>query len=62
MEGLPQDIIDRLELRVLIDEYALAVDERSADRFAGVFPPEGVLAIIEPGDTEPAVAYRGICA
>jgi uncharacterized protein (TIGR02246 family) len=50
---------DRLALRALVDEYASAVDARDADRFAGVFAPDGVLAIIEPGETEPSLTYEG---
>ena len=53
------DVADRLALRGLVDEYALAVDARDADRFAGLFTPDGVLAVIEPGDPEPSLSYRG---
>jgi SnoaL-like protein len=53
------EVSDRLALRALVDEYASAVDARDADRFAGVFTPGGVLAIIEPGDAEPSLTYTG---
>lgn len=56
---LDGDVEDRLALRALVDEYALAVDDRDADRFAGVFAPDGVLAVIEPGDPEPSLIYQG---
>jgi uncharacterized protein (TIGR02246 family) len=49
----------RIALRALVDEYASAVDARDGDRFAGVFTADGVLAIIEPGDDDPALVYTG---
>jgi SnoaL-like domain len=50
---------DRLDLRALVDEYALAVDGRDADRFAALFTTTGELAIYEPGEPEPVITYRG---
>jgi len=52
-------IEDRLALRALAEDYAVAVDDRDLARFTGVFAPDGVLAIFEPGDAEPARVYRG---
>jgi hypothetical protein len=53
------EVTDRLALRALVDEYALALDERDRDRFAGLFTATGVLAVIEPGDAEPSLVYTG---
>ncbi len=52
-------IEDRLALRALVEEYALAVDDRDLDRFTAVFTGDGELAIFEPGDAQPARVYRG---
>jgi hypothetical protein len=54
-----QELIDRLALRDLADEYALAVDSRDRARFAALFTPDGVLAVIEPADEEPSLLYCG---
>ena len=59
MTSSAEALADRLDLRALVDEYALAVDDRDADRFAGVFTPTGVLAIYEPDEAEPVLTYRG---
>ncbi len=59
MSDTPSTLADRLELRALVDEYALAVDGRDADRFAALFTPTGELAIYEPGESEPVITYRG---
>ncbi len=39
------DTADRVELRALVDRYALAADSRDRAGFAGVFTADGVLAI-----------------
>jgi hypothetical protein len=57
--SLDADVADRLALRALVDEYALAVDDRDAERFAGIFTAAGVLAVYEPGEAEPSLSYRG---
>jgi hypothetical protein len=59
MSDAPVTLADRLDLRALVDEYALAVDGRDADRFAGLFTPTGELAIYEPGEPDPVITYRG---
>jgi uncharacterized protein (TIGR02246 family) len=59
MEIRDDELVDRLALRALVDEYALAVDARDPDRFAGLFTPDGVLAVIEPDDPEPSLTYSG---
>jgi uncharacterized protein (TIGR02246 family) len=54
-----EEASDRLALRALVDEYALAVDARDADCFAGLFAPDGELAVFEPGEDEPSIAWNG---
>jgi ketosteroid isomerase-like protein len=54
-----RELTDRLTLRALVDEYALAVDTRDRDRFAALFTPDGVLAVIEPADEQPSLVYSG---
>jgi uncharacterized protein (TIGR02246 family) len=41
--GRLDDAADLVELRALVDRYALAADRRDRDRFADVFAPDGVL-------------------
>lgn len=53
------DASDRLALRALVDEYAVAVDARDADRFAALFAPEATLAVYEPGEADPSIAWTG---
>lgn len=53
------DVADLLALRALVDEYAIAVDSRDAGRFAGLFAPEGTLAVYEPGESEPSISWTG---
>ena len=52
-------LADMLGLRALVDAYALAVDSRDADGFAGLFTPSGELAVFEPGEADPVITYRG---
>jgi len=50
---------DILALRRLTDDYGSMVDARSADGFAGLFTPDGVLAVYEPNEDEPSMTYSG---
>jgi len=59
MEIRDDELADRLAVRALMDKYALAVDARDRDAFAALFTPDGVLAVIEPGDPEPSLTYSG---
>jgi hypothetical protein len=59
MSTNPQEIADLLALRALVDRYAQAVDARDGDAFAGLFTPDGVLAVYEGDRAEPVVEYRG---
>jgi hypothetical protein len=43
-----EDISARLELRALVDAYALAIDRRDPGAFADVFEADGELRIFEP--------------
>jgi uncharacterized protein (TIGR02246 family) len=38
-------VADRVELRALVDRYAVAADSRDREGFAGVFTADGVLAV-----------------
>jgi uncharacterized protein (TIGR02246 family) len=53
------DTDDRLALRGLVDAYAQSVDARDADRFAGLFAPDGELVVFEPEEAEPSISWRG---
>lgn len=53
------DSSQRLALRALVDEYAVSVDSRDAERFAALFAPEGRLAVYEPGEADPSIAWTG---
>ena len=50
---------ERFALRALVDEYALAVDARDADRFSGLFAPDGELVVFEPDEDDPSISWRG---
>jgi hypothetical protein len=50
---------DILALRRLTDDYGSTVDNRDGDGFAGVFTPDGELAVYEPGEDEPSLVYTG---
>jgi hypothetical protein len=54
-----QEVSDRLELRVLADEYARAVDLRDRERFVAVFTEDGYFGVHDPDSPEPHAAYRG---
>jgi 3-phenylpropionate/cinnamic acid dioxygenase small subunit len=41
---------DRMELRELVDAYAVAADRRDGDAIAGLFSPDGVLQIFDQPD------------
>jgi uncharacterized protein (TIGR02246 family) len=53
------DADERLALRGLVDAYAQSVDARDADRFAGLFAPDGELVVFEPEEAEPSISWRG---
>jgi uncharacterized protein (TIGR02246 family) len=53
------DADERLALRGLVDAYAHSVDARDADRFAGLFAPDGELVVFEPEEAEPSISWRG---
>jgi hypothetical protein len=59
MEGELEQLRDRLDLRRLVDEYALAVDGGDRRRFAGLFTPGGQLVVYEPDVADPVVTYTG---
>jgi uncharacterized protein (TIGR02246 family) len=42
--GRTEDAVDRLELRELVERYALGADTRDRELFGGVFTEDGVLA------------------
>ena len=56
-QGAPDDHVDRLALRALVDAYAAAADGRDVDRFVGLFLPDATLSA-RRGDGSPAV-YTG---
>jgi hypothetical protein len=43
-------LADRLALRSLVDQYAVAADNRDGDAIAALFAPDGVLQIFDRGD------------
>jgi uncharacterized protein (TIGR02246 family) len=43
--GRLEDAADRVELRALVDRYAVAADTRDRDGFVGAFTGDGVLAV-----------------
>ena len=45
-----EEAVDRLELRELVERYALGADTRDRDLFGGVFTEDGVLATSGGGD------------
>ena len=53
------DADERLALRGLVDAYAQSVYARDADRFAGLFAPDGELVVFEPEEAEPSISWRG---
>jgi ketosteroid isomerase-like protein len=54
-----EEIGDRIEIRRLVDEYAIGVDTRDAERFAALFAADGTLSVVEPGEDEPSLVYTG---
>ncbi|MGH2938822.1 MAG: nuclear transport factor 2 family protein [Solirubrobacterales bacterium] len=54
-----EEVGDRIEIRRLVDEYALAVDTRDAERFAALFAADATLSVVEPDEQEPSLAYTG---
>jgi len=54
-----EEVGDRIEIRRLVDEYAIAVDLRDAERFAALFAADAALLVVEPGEEEPSLTYDG---
>ncbi len=54
-----EEVGDRIEIRRLVDEYALAVDTRDAERFAALFADDATLSVVEPGEDSPSLVYTG---
>lgn len=52
-------ITDRLALRGLVDEYALAVDARDAALLVQLFTDDGEIAGYQNDDTEPGMLHVG---
>ena len=50
---------DRIALRGLVDQYALAVDARDGEQFARLFTADGVLQGFELDGAEPIMRYAG---
>lgn len=48
-----QILLDRIELRELVEEYARCADRIDNEGLAALFTPEGVLRIFERGTPEP---------
>ncbi len=48
----------RLALRALVDAYAVAVDQRDAEAFVGVFAPDGILDVLD-AEGRRLGGYRG---
>jgi uncharacterized protein (TIGR02246 family) len=40
-----EEVADRIDLRALVDAYAVAVDARDRERFVGLFLPDAVMAM-----------------
>jgi hypothetical protein len=60
VSATPADVADLLALRARVDRYAVAVDARDRDGFAGLFTPDGALAVYETDDgAPPVVEYAG---
>jgi hypothetical protein len=53
------DVAARLELRALVDAYALALDERDVGLLLSLFLPDAVLATHVPGEERGDPVYRG---
>lgn len=54
-----EEVGDRVAIRQLVDEYAIAVDTRDGERFAGLFAEDGKLAVYEPDESVPSLVYSG---
>ena len=50
---------DLLELRRLVEAYAVAVDDGDGDALARLFVPDGALLVFDAGSGEQTYAYRG---
>ena len=51
---------DRVELRALVDGYALAVDDGDSERFKTLFLPDATLSAFAPGVAEPRLSLVGV--
>lgn len=50
---------DRLEIRDLVDAYAIAMDRTDMEAFPRLFTPEGALVVKAPGRDEPMGVFQG---
>jgi hypothetical protein len=46
------EMADRIQIRALVDRYALAADQRDGDAIAGLFAPDGALLIFDRPDLQ----------
>jgi hypothetical protein len=54
-----EELTARVELRALVDEYAWALDSSDPIAYAHTFTPDGELTQVNPGETEPAIRWKG---
>ena len=54
-----QDLIDRIALRRLVDEYAIASDGFDNERYAALFTEDASLSATAGGPTEPFITANG---
>ena len=54
-----QDLVVRMELRRLVDEYALAADAFDNERFVALFTADGTFSATAAGATEPFITASG---
>lgn len=55
----PSNSGDALEIRRLVDAYALAMDRNDVAAFADIFAPDGALVVCAPGRDEPMGTFEG---
>ena len=53
------DVADQIELRRLVDRYAIAIDRRDTATLAGLFVPDGGIDVHLAGRPEPVARLRG---
>jgi hypothetical protein len=51
--------LDSIELRALVDAYALAMDDCDPELLGGLFVPDGELVVLEPGRIRPLARLTG---